>query len=729
MRLAPILADEDQRLASLGEYGLAPDDCQGELGLVLDVARRLFDVSTVLVSFVERDRVIFPARFGLDVCAIDRGPAFCSHILGHVGPLVVLDTSLDVRFHDNPFVVEAPRVRFYAGAPLVSPSGHTLGTLCLQDGSPRNAFSRSEQDNLVALAALVLDKLESRRLTRAGEVSQNRFEQIAATSPDGILCADHDGLITFWNTAAERLFGFSVAEALGHSIDLIIPDRMKGGHGGGLRRVAEGGAPRLVGRSVELPAQRKDGTEFPIELSLSMWWDQERANFGAIVRDITERRRDEDRLHKLAHFDPLTELPNRVVFRRRVEDVTKGALPASLLIVDLDGFKHVNDYFGHSAGDLLLRDVATRLLACVRARDTVARLGGDEFAVLLVEIGEEADAAEVADRIVSAMTKPFQVDAQPVNIGTSVGVALYPAHGETVDDLIAHADLALYDAKAGGKDRHRVFDAGMKAAVVLRRTLEVDLRQAIEADEFELFYQPQVRALDGALTGAEALLRWRHPERGLQPPSAFLPALEGSSLATRVGGWVLRTACHQAAQWRRGRAPDLVMGVNLFSAQFRSGDLATAVRLALQAADLPPSALELEITENIVLQNDGAALRTLRDLKGEGVGIAFDDYGTGFASLSLLKTYPVTRLKIDQSFVRRMADSPQDVAIVRAVTMLGRAFGLSVIAEGVETQAQRNLLVAEGCDEIQGYFFGRPMPASEFTSTFDLMGPSDAIAA
>ncbi len=675
LRLAPILADEDQRLASLAEYGVTPDGCQDELNLIIDVARRLFDVSTVLVSFVERDRVIFPARRGLDVCVIDRGPAFCSHSLGHIGPLVVLDTSLDPRFHDNPFVIEGPRVRFYVGAPLVSPSGHTLGTLCLLDGTPRNAFSQTERDNLTALAALVLDKLESRRLSRAGQVSQNRFEQIAATSPDGILCADHDGLITFWNAAAERLFGFPASEALGRSIDLIVPDRMKNGHGGGLRRVAQGGAPRLVGRSVELPAQRRDGTEFPIELSLSMWWDQERANFGAIARDITERRKDEDRLHRLAHFDPLTELPNRVVLRRRVEDVTKGALPAAMLLVDLDGFKHVNDYFGHSAGDLLLKDVSVRLLACVRPQDTVARLGGDEFAVLLAETNDERG-AQVAERIVSTMTKPFQIDGQPVNIGTSVGVALYPAHGETADDLMANADLALYDAKASGRDRHCVFDAGLKAAVVLRRTLEVDLRQAVEGDEFELFYQPQVRARDGALTGAEALLRWRHPERGIQPPSAFLPALEGSSLAARVGGWVLRTACKQAAQWRREGAPDLVMGVNLFGAQFRSGDLASVVRHALQAAELPPSALELEITENIVLQNDGAALRTLRELKADGVGIAFDDYGTGFASLSLLKTYPVTRLKIDQSFVRRMSDSAQDVAIVRAVTMLGRAFGL-----------------------------------------------------
>lgn len=729
MRLAPIPADEERRLASLAEYGLEPDDCQGEVGVIIDLARRLFDVSTVLVSFVERDRVIFPARLGLDVCAVDRAPAFCSHSLVHAGPLVVLDTSLDPRFHDNPFVVDGPRVRFYAGARLVSPSGHPLGTLCLLDGRPRNGFGAAERDNLAALASLVLDKLESRRLARAGEVSQNRFEQIAATSPDGILCADHDGLITFWNAAAERLFGFPAGEAVGRSLDLIVPDRMKGGHGGGLRRVAEGGAPRLVGRSVELPAQGKDGGEFPIELSLSMWWDGGRANFGAIVRDISERRKDEERLHRLAHFDPLTELPNRLVLRQRVEEATRGALPAAVLIVDLDGFKHVNDYFGHSAGDGLLRDVAARLLACVRPRDTVARLGGDEFAVLLAESGDERGATEVARRIVHAMTEAFAVEGQPVNMGTSVGVALYPAHGQTADELISHADLALYDAKARGRDRHRLFDAGLKAASVLRRTLEVELRHAVERGEFELFYQPQVCARDGHLKGAEALLRWRHPERGLQTPGAFLPALEGSSLAARVGGWVLRTACRQAAHWRSVGAPDLVMGVNLFGAQFRSGDLASAVRQALSDAGLPPSALELEITENVVLQNDGTALRTLRDLKDEGVGIAFDDYGTGFASLSLLKTYPVTRLKIDQSFVRRMAHSPQDVTIVRAVTMLGRSFGLSVIAEGVETMEQRDLVAAEGCHEIQGYLFGRPMPASEFGAAFDLLTLEGPIAA
>ncbi|MHB8283595.1 MAG: putative bifunctional diguanylate cyclase/phosphodiesterase [Caulobacteraceae bacterium] len=723
MRSAPFFPNEDARLKALSGYGLLPGDGQVEVGSLLELASSLFNVPIVLLSLVERHRQIFAAKIGLDVCETDRSISFCAHALDREDALYVPDATLDPRFFDNPLVLGEPHIRFYAGHPLRDPTGQTIGTLCLIDPRPRSSFTVADRRNLKSLADLILAKLELRRLGLAKEEGQTRFEQISATSPDGIICADHEGRITFWNAAAERLFGFSSQEVQGRSIDIIVPDRMRSGHAGGLRRVANGGEPRLVGTTVELPAKHKDGSEFKIELSLSMWREGASMSFGSIIRDISERRANEDHLYRLAHLDPLTELPNRMVLRRRLEDVAKGVLAAAVIIVDLDGFKEVNDTLGHSAGDALLQDVAARLLSCVRPLDTVARLGGDEFALLLPETGDPLAAAAIADCAIAAMSEPFEVGGEKVTIGASAGLAMFPNDGVHAEDLLSNADLALYQAKAEGRHCRRFFTPTLRSAAVAKRAQEVELQRAVEQNELELFYQPQVRASDGALVGAEALLRWRHPQHGILSPAAFLPTLEGSRHAARVGDWVIRTGCAQAAHWRSLGASQLRMGVNLFGVQFRTGDLAATVRDALQEAGLPGSGLELEITENIILRHEETMIGPLRELRDEGVGIAFDDYGTGYASLSLLKRYPLTRLKIDQSFVRDMCDDEEDAAIVRAVIMLGQSFGLDIIAEGVETEAQRDMLVEEGASELQGYLFGRPMTAPDFEAAFDLGVP------
>ena len=718
MRPAPFHDQEDARLAALSEYGLSADDEQIDVTPLLRLARSLFSVPTVLVSLVERHRQIFVARLGLDVCETDRNVSFCAHALERTDALFVADASLDPRFCDNPLVTGEPRIRFYAGHPLITPTGQCIGTLCLIDSRPRSRFDADDRENLKQLAELVLDKLELLRLGRAQKEGRDRFEQIASTSPDGIVCADHEGRVTFWNSAAEQLFGYEPREALGRGIDLIVPDRMRGGHGGGLKRVAEGGAPKLVGTTVELPAQRRNGSEFPIELSLSMWREGGAASFGAIMRDISERRAHEERLHRLAHLDALTELPNRTVLRRRLEEIVASERPAAVLAVDLDGFKAVNDTLGHSAGDRVLVEVAARLVACMESTATVARLGGDEFAVILPDENDPMGVARVTDSIAESLAKPFMVEGREMHLGASVGAALFPLHGLHAEDLLSAADLALYAAKDDGRQCRRFFEPGLRQAAVLKQSQDSELRHAVERGEFELFYQPQVRATDGALVGAEALLRWRHPERGLLSPAAFLPALETGVLAADVGTWILRTACRQAAEWRRGSCPDFRMGVNLFGVQFRSGDLAATVRDVLRETHLPPSSLELEITENIILQHDEAMITPLRELRDEGVCIAFDDYGTGYASLSLLKRYPLTRLKVDQTFVRDMCESPTDAAIVRAVIQLGKAFNLEVIAEGVETEQQRAMLARKGCDELQGYLFGRPVSRDDFNAFF-----------
>ncbi|HUD34770.1 MAG TPA: EAL domain-containing protein [Variovorax sp.] len=709
MRIESTAVDEEERLDALGDYRLAEEEENLGLDEIVNVTSQLLCAPIALVSLVERTRLFFKSRVGVDVCEISREGSFCSHAL-HMPDdemLVVPDARLDPRFVDIPLVRGAPFIRFYAGMPLRSPLGHVLGTLCVADTVPRARLTDRERTNLRAMALMVLDRLELRRLAVAGSVGQSRFENIAATSPDGIVCSDARGIITFWNGACERLFGIPVERALGANIDIIIPPRMRGGHEGGMRRVAEGGAPKLVGRTIELDAIHANGTEFPVELSLSMWQEGGRTTFGAIIRDISARRADEARLFDLAHLDSLSGLPNRGVLLARIADHVAKARPFALLMLDLDGFKDVNDTLGHSAGDAVLRQAARRLRDCVGPADTVARLGGDEFSILMAD-DDGARVDDCARRILEAVAAPMAVDGQTVHVTASIGIARCPADGRQVGDLLSAADLAMYHAKAEGRNCLSSFTHGLRDAVLTRRAFEGEIRRAIEHEEFELFYQPQVRIADGALLGLEALLRWRHPVEGLLAPYRFLSTIESGPFAADVGRWVMAAACAHAVRLRE-RVPHLRMGVNLFGAQFRTGRLAREVMEVLERTRLPPDALELEITENIILQHDELMLEPLRVLRTLGVGIAFDDYGTGFASLSLLKRYPITRLKIDRSFVKEICTDHTDAAIVEMVIDLTEKIGIEVIAEGVEEIEQRDALQALGCEVVQGYLYGKPM--------------------
>ncbi|RZI73176.1 MAG: diguanylate cyclase, partial [Pseudomonas sp.] len=443
MRYAPLLLNESDRLATLAEYELKEDDHELQLDAIVQLASKLFDVPIVLVSIVEQSRQFFSARKGLDVCETGRDVSFCAHALELDDILVIPDAKLDSRFAQNPLVLGEPFIRFYAGMPLVAPSGHVLGTLCIIDRRPRNGLSAQDREQLRALATLVLDKLEVRRLAVAHRAGQTRFEQIAATSPDGIICANHQGRITFWNPACEQMFGFDAAHAVGSSIDLIVPPRMRGGHGGGLERVAAGGTPRLVGTTVGLEARHQDGREFPIELSLSMWQEEGQASFGAIIRDMTTRRADEERLFQLAHIDSLSGLPNRGVLLSRVAECLERKEPFALLMLDLDGFKDVNDALGHRAGDQVVKVVAARLLSCARSIDTVARLGGDEFAVLMPYEALLSDIEHAAQCMLKAIAAPMTVDTHLSHVTASIGIAVSPSDGAEVGDLLSAADLAM----------------------------------------------------------------------------------------------------------------------------------------------------------------------------------------------------------------------------------------------------------------------------------------------
>lgn len=715
MQVAPIGADEDARLAALAQYALAEGDIHLDLGVEepIGLARRLFDVPVVLVSLVSRERQFFPGKVGLDLCGTERAESFCAHAIAMRDVMVVPDALLDPRFADNPLVIGPPGIRFYAGAQLRSTDGHAIGTLCIIDRKPRATLTGSERSNLRALANLVSDRLEMRRLRVARDAGRSRFRQIAATSPDAILCADAEGRVTSWNASAEAVFGWSAAEAMGRGLEMIVPGSMRAAHHAGLARVAGGGEARVVGKTIVVNALRRDGTEIPVELSLSMWDEDGARSFGAIMRDITERRANEETLFRLAHRDALTELPNRGVLIERIEAEIAADVPLAVLVLDLDGFKGVNDTLGHGGGDALLKHVGERIAGRLRARDTVARLGGDEFAVLIPGVADRAVLGKRMDALLAAIAAPFQIDGQTAHVGASIGAATFPADAADPDALLSAADLAMYQAKAEGRQCRRFFTPALREEAVQRRAFAGELLRAFDAREFELHYQPQVRIADGTLAGAEALLRWNHPTQGLLEPGRFLPALEGGLLAARVGRWVLDAAIAQAAVWA-ARVPGFRMGINLFGAQFRTGHLAQEVAASLEKHGLEPSAIELEITENIILRHDETMLAPLKALAAAGVGIAFDDFGTGHASLSLLKRYPLTRIKIDRCFVSGMTHDPVDAAVVNALIYLARQMGVDVVAEGVETAAQRDLLAACGCAVGQGYLFGRGMPAAAF---------------
>jgi diguanylate cyclase (GGDEF)-like protein len=441
------------------------------------------------------------------------------------------------------------------------------------------------------------------------------------------------------------------------------------------------------------------------------------AEIESVERDIATRELNEQRLYLMAHRDALTGLANRAVLQDSLVKVVGGPDPAALLLIDLDGFKLVNDTLGHFAGDQVLVEVARRLDGCAREGDITTRLGGDEFAVLLAGVRDPALASEIADRIILNVARPLEVDGQQVNIGASIGIVIYPTHGADPVRLFANADLALYRAKADGRYCSRVYHPGLREHMDNKLLQDAELLRAVEQKEFELFYQPQLRMADGAVVAAEALLRWRHPERGLLAPSEFLAAIEASPLAARIGDWVMQTACEQAAMWRRGGLPEFRVVVNLLGAQFRSGSLVDKISDAVSRVNLPPDALEIEITENIILGHGNIAVPLAR-LRALGFRIVFDDYGTGYASLSLLKRYPFSGLKIDKGFTQAIFDTPEDAAIVRAVISLGEALNLKIIAEGVETREQARRLAMDGCMQAQGNYFGRPASAAEFTALY-----------
>ncbi len=433
-----------------------------------------------------------------------------------------------------------------------------------------------------------------------------------------------------------------------------------------------------------------------------------------VIEDVTERRKSEQRIAYMAHHDALTGLANRTAVAQRIEEAAarqrRCGDPFTVLLLDLDRFKHVNDTLGHSAGDTLLREAAARLKALLRETDGLARLGGDEFAVIQGgEIHQREAASTLADRIIEVIAKPFKLDGNEVNIGTSIGIALAPEHGTNPDNLLKMADMALYSAKSGGRNGYRFFDPDMGAAATARHALESELRRAIQQNELELHYQPIIDAKTLRISGAEALIRWRHPTKGIITPDKFIPLAEDTGMIAQIGEWVLHTACADAARW----PATVKIAVNLSPVQFRKTNLSDIVLHALARAGLPPERLEVEITETALIDSAAECLPALHKLKQAGIAIALDDFGTGYSSLSQLTMFPFDKIKIDRSFTQNLTRRSECAAIISAALTLAQNLDIATTAEGVETNEQYQLLRLAGVTSLQGYFFKRPCPVSE----------------
>ena len=541
-------------------------------------------------------------------------------------------------------------------------------------------------------------------------IRQNQLFMAALDNmPHGLAMFDADMTLIFCNSKYLEMYrvGADVVKP-GVSVDALAAARLAAGTG-----------PRIDGESYFADRTRNRTTltsETELQdgrICVAVRQPMEGGGWVSVHRDVTEERMNERKIAHLAHNDVLTGLPNRVRLHEQISASLNGLRRdddcVAILCLDLDHFKNVNDTLGHPIGDRLLQAVAGRLLECLREGDLVARTGGDEFAIVQSGASQPRSASALAERLIEVMHAPFDLGEHQVVIGTTIGIALAPQDGNTADELLKNADLALYRSKSIGRGSFSFFAAEMDARAQMRRLLELDLRKAVATGEFEMFYQPIVNLKENQIGGFEALIRWNHPTRGRVPPNEFIPLADETGLIIQIGEWAIRQACKEARNWKG----NLRVAVNVSPIQFRSQKLVSSVVSALADSGLTPNLLELEITEAVLLQNSEATLSTLHSLRALGVRISMDDFGTGYSSLAYLRSFPFDKIKIDQSFIKDLIRDPESIAIIRAVTGLGTSFGIVTTAEGVETQDQLDQMRAEGCTEVQGFFFGRPTPAGE----------------
>ena len=591
---------------------------------------------------------------------------------------------------------------------LVSAFNGMLDQIQKRDQQLQQHRERLEEE----VASRTVELLQANTQLRGAEEKYRRIFEDAVV---GIYQITPEGRPLSINRALAEMHGFDSPEQFLSDVSnvatecFVDPGRMDD-----FRRAVDNHG---VVRGVELQVYRRDRTTKWVLLTMQAVYDSEdKVLFlEGTVEDITDRRRAEERVQFLAYYDALTELPNRTLLQDRLTKALAGARrrneKLAVLFLDLDRFKIINDSLGHSVGDLLLQEVAERLRKWAREQDTVARIGGDEFVLALTTIKDVPDAAVAAERIMDAMTSEFVLQGRSFTVNCSIGISIFPEHGVDSETLIKNADAAMYSAKESGRNTFRFFSADMNAQVMERMMLEHDLRLAIDKNELFVVYQPQMDIESGQVVGLEALLRWQHPELGLVSPDRFIRVAENSGLIIPIGEWVLRTACTDARKWQDEGLPAVPVAVNVSAVQFRQDSFRQMIRRVLQTTGLAPQYLELELTESLLLSNADVTLSILQGLKGMGVRLAIDDFGTGYSSLTYLRQFPVNKLKIDRSFIRDVAVNPDDAAITRAIISMAKDLNLRVIAEGVEDENQMSFLRAHHCDEVQGYYFSKPLTA------------------
>ncbi len=573
------------------------------------------------------------------------------------------------------------------------------------------SLSEATQHAQPLFIAVLRDLSERRRVEENTLLAAKVFDN----SVEGILVTDAGGRIMRVNHAFTTITGFGEDEIVGKT-----PAVLKSGRHDELFYQEMWDRLRAEGKwQGEIWNRRKNGEIYPEWLSINLLRDTngQTTHFVAIFSDISEKKEAEQRIYHLAYYDGLTELPNRTMFHGRLQqalaEAKRSRRMVGLLYIDLDRFKNINDTLGHFIGDELLKMSAQRLRNVVRDSDTVARLGGDEFVIMLTDISHEADVVHLAQKALTAMAVPFELDGHEVFVTTSIGISLYPHDAESIEDLLKFADTAMYHAKELGRNNYQFYRTEMNASAFERLVMENSLRRALEREEFVLHFQPQNELDSGRIIGVEALLRWRHPDLGTVMPAQFIPVLEETGMVVPVGEWVLRTACRQIAAWKGAGYDRLRVAVNLSPRQFAQSDLLETIEGVLQETGADPQWLEVEITEGSLMGDAETSVAVLRKLKEKGVRISVDDFGTGYSSLSYLKRFPIDTLKIDQSFVRDVNTNGDDAAIAGAIIAMGHSLNLQVLAEGVETCDQLEFLRAHECDQVQGYLFSRPLPAAE----------------
>ena len=596
----------------------------------------------------------------------------------------------------------------------------------------RKPYSREE---LLKTVENALQKsklaLENARIASQLENSEKMYRYLVDSSPDIIYTLNHEGRITYVNERVQQVLGFSRDDLLGQHYSMLVhdEDQERARYAFSERRLDErasrnvelrlkchsgSGADRTFSNTLMTIALNAIGVHLP-ERELRR---HELFGIYGVARDITDRKRAEEVISYQAYHDILTDLPNRMLFKDRlglaVIQAKRKLSELAVMFIDLDRFKLVNDTLGHVKGDELLQQVALRLKDCLRRGDTLARQGGDEFTIVLPELRDRQDAKAIADKFLECLQQPFDLDGHQVHISASIGIAIYPGDGETIDELLRHADIAMYQVKALGKNGHSFYHNSMLDVSHQKIALEQSLRKALELNQLEMYYQPQVDVATGRIIGAEGLMRWNHPQRGLLTAGEFLPFAEENGLMLPISDWMLGALCRDLLQWNAAGGEDIRLSLNLSPQYLDRGDFFEKMRGALTRYGIEPAQIEVEITENICIRNPQYAIEQLNKLCQLGVSVAIDDFGTGYSSLSYLHRFPIHTIKIDQSFVKEIHDEQGHFPVVLAIISIARGLGLHLIAEGVETEVQARYLQASGCTTMQGYLYHRPISLGSF---------------